>query len=164
MGTFALASDFELLPAVDWPIDAAANPSVPAGIDGRISSRQLVEHNLFGTVNMLEFCRQRRAGFILLSTSRVAPSPNSRLQVEAPGDAFRLSGGQQVDGVSTEGVSEAFSTEPPVSLQRSNQAPLRAAGAWSTARHLIFRCVSTAAAQWAGAGPFGRADQGIFSH
>src|SRR5215831_5357994 len=66
-----LASDFESLPAVDWVIDAAANPSVLAGVDGRTNSRQLVEHNLFGTVNLLEYCRAHRAGFILLSTSRV---------------------------------------------------------------------------------------------
>src|SRR5262249_29772586 len=65
------ASDFELLPPVDWVIDAAANPSVLAGVDGRTSSRQLVEHNLIGTINMLEYCRRVNAGFILLSTSRV---------------------------------------------------------------------------------------------
>jgi len=52
------------VPAVDWVIDAAANPSVLAGVDGRTSSRQLVEHNLGGTVNLLEFCKAHRAGFV----------------------------------------------------------------------------------------------------
>src|SRR4029078_5440248 len=52
------ASDFEPLPDVDWVIDAAAHPSVLAGVDGRTSSRQLVEHNLVGTINMLEYCRR----------------------------------------------------------------------------------------------------------
>src|SRR5271156_5213727 len=66
-----LASDFEALPACDFVIDAAANPSVLAGVDGRTSSRQLAEHNLTGTVNLLEYCKQHRAGFILFSTSRV---------------------------------------------------------------------------------------------
>ena len=47
-------SDFESLPAVDWVIDAAANPSVLAGVDNRSSSRQVIEHNLYGTVNLLE--------------------------------------------------------------------------------------------------------------
>ena len=42
-----------------------------AGVDGRTSSRQLIEHNLNGTVNLLEYCKRHRAGFILLSTSRV---------------------------------------------------------------------------------------------
>src|SRR4030095_15545297 len=36
------ASDFENLPAVDWVIDAAANPSVLAGVDNRSSSRQVI--------------------------------------------------------------------------------------------------------------------------
>ncbi len=65
------ASDLETVPAADWVIDAAANPSVLAGVDGKTSSRQLVEHNLGGTVNLLEYCKTHRAGFVLLSTSRV---------------------------------------------------------------------------------------------
>ena len=52
-------------------IDAAANPTVLAGVDGQTSSRQLVEHNLLGTVNLLEYCRRHGAAFVLLSTSRV---------------------------------------------------------------------------------------------
>src|SRR6185437_4312474 len=38
-------SDLDGLPEVEWIIDAAANPSVLAGVDGTTSSRQLVEHN-----------------------------------------------------------------------------------------------------------------------
>src|SRR5689334_11452309 len=49
------AADFESLPAAGYVIDAAANPSVLAGVDGRTSSRQLLEHNLWGTVNLLEY-------------------------------------------------------------------------------------------------------------
>src|SRR5947209_8307890 len=44
-GDVRSASDFESLPAVDWVIDAAANPSVLAGMDGQSSSRQVIEHN-----------------------------------------------------------------------------------------------------------------------
>jgi CDP-paratose 2-epimerase len=63
------AADFESLPAVDWVIDAAANPSVLAGVDNRSTSRQLIEHNLFGTANLLEYCRRAKVGLVLLSTS-----------------------------------------------------------------------------------------------
>jgi len=35
------------------------------------SSRQLIDHNLYGTVNLLELAKKYRAGFTLLSTSRV---------------------------------------------------------------------------------------------
>eukprot|EP01036_Dinobryon_divergens_P001799 gene1799-2362_t len=48
-GDLRAPSDLETLPAVDWVIDAAANPSVLAGVDGKTSSRQLIEHNLGGT-------------------------------------------------------------------------------------------------------------------
>src|SRR5437867_1254363 len=51
------ATDMETLPAADWVIDAAANPSILAGVDGRTSSRQLIEHNLFGTIHLLEYCK-----------------------------------------------------------------------------------------------------------
>jgi CDP-paratose 2-epimerase len=64
------ASDINSLPPADWVIDAAANPSVLAGVDGKTSSRQLIEHNLLGTINLLEYCKAHRAGFVLLSTSR----------------------------------------------------------------------------------------------
>src|ERR1035438_2561298 len=43
-GDIRQASDFEVLPAADWVIDAAANPSVLAGLPGNVSSRQLFEH------------------------------------------------------------------------------------------------------------------------
>ena len=38
-GDLRSASDLEQLPAVDWVIDAAANPSVLAGVDGRTRGR-----------------------------------------------------------------------------------------------------------------------------
>src|SRR5438874_84701 len=68
LGDVRRPSDFEALPDVDWVIDAAANPSVVAGVDGATGSREMIDNNLVGTVNMLEFCRARGAGFILLST------------------------------------------------------------------------------------------------
>jgi CDP-paratose 2-epimerase len=68
-------SDLECLPDVDWVIDAAANPSVLAGVTSATSSRQLMEHNLVGTLNLLEFCRGTHAGLVMLSTSRVYSLP-----------------------------------------------------------------------------------------
>src|ERR1700719_913301 len=87
-GDIRAASDVDALPAADWVVDAAANPSVLAGVDSRTSSRQLVEHNLFGTVNLLEYCKAHRAGFILLSTSRVySIAPLAALPVEVKNGA-----------------------------------------------------------------------------
>lgn len=164
-GDIRHASDFESLPAVDWVIDAAANPSVLAGVDGLTSSRQLVEHNLLGTVNILEFCKRHRAGFILLSTSRVySIAPLSNLEVELHGGAFRLKPDQALPpGVSAAGVSESFSTAPPLSLYGSSKltSELLALEYGATFGFPVWinRC-----GVLAGAGQFGRADQGIFAY
>src|SRR3954468_6728695 len=115
-GDLRAASDLESLPAVDWVVDAPANPSVLAGVDGKTSSRQLIEHNLAGTVNMLEFCKQHRAGFILLSTSRVySIAPLAALPMEVKNHAFTpaakgLSGASAARGVSVAGMDETFPT------------------------------------------------------
>jgi len=70
-GDLRSASGLEAIGSIDCVIDAAANPSVLAGVDGKASSRQLIEHNLLGTVNILALCKRWDAGLILLSTSRV---------------------------------------------------------------------------------------------
>src|SRR5438094_5512022 len=56
-----MRSDVEAVPACDWVIDAAANPSVLAGVDGRSSPRQLVEHNFVATLNLPEFCKAHKS-------------------------------------------------------------------------------------------------------
>src|SRR6476659_11294470 len=88
-GDIRMASDLETLPVADWVIDAAAQPSVLAGRDGKTSTRQLLEHNLLGTINLLEYCRPSRTGFILLSTSRVYSIPAlTQLPLHAENSAF----------------------------------------------------------------------------
>jgi CDP-paratose 2-epimerase len=164
-GDIRSASDLESLPAVDWVIDAAANPSVLAGVDGRTSSRQLVEHNLIGTVNMLEYCKAQRAGFILLSTSRVySIPPLAALPIEAKDNAFRPATGAMLPGgVTAEGVNETFSTMAPVSLYGATKLASEALaleyGETFNLPVWINRC-----GVLAGAGQFGRADQGIFAY
>ena len=164
-GDIRMASDFETLPAVDWVIDAAANPSVLAGVDGSISSRQLMEHNLLGTVNILEYCKRHRAGFILLSTSRVySLAALAGVAVETAGKTFRLSENQPLPaGLSSAGVSESFSTSPPLSLYGSSKlaSELLALEYGETFSFPVWinRC-----GVLAGAGQFGRPDQGIFAY
>jgi CDP-paratose 2-epimerase len=156
--------DVDGLPAADWVIDAAANPSVLAGVDGRTSSRQLLDHNLSGTVNLLEYCRAHRAGFILLSTSRVySLKPLAQLPVKAVGKAFRPVAGRRLPpGISARGVAENFSTDPPVSLYGATKLTSEILaleyGATFDFSVWINRC-----GVLAGAGQFGRPDQGIFS-
>jgi len=164
-GDIRVPSDFETLPKVDWVIDAAANPSVLAGTDGNTSSRQLIEHNLIGTVNILEYCKKHGAGFIMLSTSRVySIKPLSNLIVEPIAQAFRLSEGQLFPpGLSSAGVSEAFSTAAPVSLYGSTKLASEVM-ALEYGETFDFPVWINRCGVMAGAGQFGKADQGIFAY
>lgn len=164
-GDVRVRSDFDQLPAVDWVIDAAANPSVLAGVDGATSSRQLVEHNLYGTVNLLEFCKTHKAGFILLSTSRVYSIADlASLPVEAHGCAVRLPSHAQLPaGVSAHGISEQFSTTPPLSLYGSAKLASEVL-ALEYADAFGFTSWINRCGVLAGAGQFGRRDQGIFTY
>ncbi len=163
-GDIRNASDFDVLPAVDWVIDAAANPSVLAGVDGKTSGRQLMEHNLAGTIEILEYCRKHSAGFLLLSTSRVyGVEPLANIPVEPSGARFELNqAANPMVGLTKAGISEAFSTEPPLSLYgTSKRAAELLALEYGSAFDLpvwINRC-----GVLAGPGQFGKADQGIFS-
>jgi CDP-paratose 2-epimerase len=157
-------SDLDHLPPADWVIEAAANPSVLAGVTATASSRQLMEHNLFGTVNALEYCKRHRAGMILLSTSRVySLAALSELPMQARGNAFVPDfAAAPLAGLSPAGVTEDFSTKPPLSLYGSAKlasevVALDYGAAFNFPVH-INRC-----GVLAGAGQFGKPDQGIFS-
>ena len=158
------ATDFETLPAADFVIDAAANPSVLAGVDGKTSSRQLLEHNLWGTINILEYCKTHRAGLILLSTSRVySVPPLAALPVEIHQKAYCPKAGSPLPaGLSAAGVSEKFSTAPPISLYGSSKLASEVI-ALEYAETFNFPVWINRCGVLAGAGQFGKADQGIFS-
>ncbi len=159
------ASDFEELQPADWVIDAAANPSVLAGIQGGFTSRQLFEHNLAGLVNVLEYCKVHKAGLLLLSTSRVYSIPAlASLPLKNCDDSFQLDDSASFPpGVSVKGIGPDFSTSAPISLYGSTKLASEAlALEWGAAFDFpvwIDRC-----GVLAGAGQFGTPDQGIFSY
>jgi CDP-paratose 2-epimerase len=154
--------DLERVRGVNWVVDAAANPSVLAGVDGKTSSRELLEHNLWGTVNLLEVCKRESAGMILLSTSRVYSIPAlCALPVEPESGAFVLREESATAG--PRGLNEEFSTAAPISLYgasklASEQLALEYGAAFGFPVW-IDRC-----GVMAGAGQFGKPDQGIFSY
>jgi len=157
------ATDMDALPPADWAIDAAANPSVLAGVDGRTSVRQLVEHNLLGTINLLDYCRRHRAGVVLLSTSRVyGMGPLSGLKLEVVDGAFRPLPGAQPAGLCATGITEDFSTSPPVSLYGATKLASEVL-ALEYGESLGMPVFVNRCGVMAGAGQFGRADQGIFA-
>ncbi len=164
-GDVRMASDLEPLPPVDWVIDAAANPSVLAGVQSGFSSRQLMEHNLLSAVNVLEYCKRHAAGFLFLSTSRVysiralASLPLRRLP-----DSFALDDTCELPpGVSACGIGLDFPTAAPVSLYGAAKLAAEALaleyGAAFDFPVWINRC-----GVLAGAGQFGTPDQGVFSY
>jgi CDP-paratose 2-epimerase len=158
------ASDFESIGRIDWIIDAAANPSVLAGVDGSTSSRQLLEHNLYGTVNLLEVAKKNRAGFTLLSTSRVySVKALSEIPVVVKDTAFAPEPAVPLpEGASEHGIAENFSSASPVSLYGASKVASESIaleyGAAFDFPVWINRC-----GVLAGAGQFGHAEQGIFS-
>jgi CDP-paratose 2-epimerase len=164
-GDIRVASDFETLPKADWVIDAAANPSVLAGVGGRGSSRQLFEHNLASLINVLEFCKTSAAGLLLLSSSRVySIAALASLPLNADNGAFTLDVSQPLPtGVSARGINVEFSTAAPVSLYGSTKLACETIaveyGLTFDFPVWINRC-----GVLAGAGQFGTPDQGIFSY
>ena len=158
------ATDLAALPAADFVIDCAANPSVLAGVDGQTSPRQLLEHNLWGTVNILEYCKAQRAGLILLSTSRVySVPPLAALPVAVVQKAFQPKPeAPWPAGISAAGVSETFSTAPPISLYGASKLASETV-ALEYADTFQFPVWINRCGVLAGAGQFGKADQGIFS-
>lgn len=162
-GDIRCSSDVDSLPQVDWVIDCAANPSVLAGLNGQSSSRQLMEHNLQGTINILEYCKKYKSGLILLSTSRVySATILANLPVDSSINRFEL---QENDlrGLSQDGLSEDFPTNAPISLygasKLASETLILEYGECFDFPVWINRC-----GVLAGAGQFGKADQGIFSY
>lgn len=170
-GDIRQAADIDPLGPFDWVIDAAAEPSVLAGTSagGQTGRRQLVDHNLLGTVNLLEAAARWQAGVVLLSTSRVYSIAALTAVPLVERSGLRAAAAFTVDpagplppGLTERGIAETFSTAAPVSLYggtklASETLALEYAHAAGTPL-VIDRC-----GVLAGAGQFGRADQGIFS-
>ena len=158
-------AQMDALPAADFVVDAAANPSVLAGVDGRTSSRELVDHNLTGTINVLEYCKLHQAGFILLSTSRVySIPPLATLPTVVRHEALTPDTTKPLPaGLSPAGLSEAFATTAPVSLYGATKLASEAM-ALEYGETFGFPVFVNRCGVLAGAGQFGRADQGIFAY
>jgi CDP-paratose 2-epimerase len=156
------AEDLAELPRCDWVIDCAANPSVLAGVDG--GAAQLVAHNLGGTLNLLEKCRRDAAGIVILSSSRVyAIDQLNAIPLVESETRLRVAPDRDLPaGFSPRGVAEGFSTAAPVSLYGASKLASEIMaleyGAAFGFPVWIDRCGVIA-----GAGQFGKIDQGIFS-
>ncbi len=164
-GDIGRADDCAPLDGADWVIDAAAEASVLAGTGGAATGfRTLLDTNLVGTINLLERCKESGATFTLLSTSRVySIGPLAALQVGAADRKFAPVAGAGLPGLSDRGVDETFLSEPPLSLYGSSKrcAEILALECGEAYGFPVWinRC-----GLMAGAGQFGRPDQGIVSY
>lgn len=100
--------DFDEIGRIDVLIDAAAEPSVVSGMNS--TPDYLINTNLVGTINCLNFATKHKATFVLLSTSRVYPIGLLN-EIPLSEEASRFSINENVNkisGVSAAGVSEQF--------------------------------------------------------
>lgn len=108
--------DFQGVPDVDVVIEASAEPSVLAGIQGGTPD-YLIHTNLLGTVHCLNYAVKCKAQFIFLSTSRVYPIKTiEKLSFTEEETRFGLTEHQPVPGVSHLGIAEDFPLEGARSL------------------------------------------------
>lgn len=155
-------SDFEALQG-SWDVffECSAEPSVLAGLNS--SPKYLLETNLVGTMNCLEFARQKCGLFIFLSTSRVySIVPLKELNLVEGATRFEISAQQNLPGISVKGVSEKFPTDSSRSLygtsKLSSEYLVQEYSANYGLKSMINRCGVIA-----GPGQFGKVDQGVFT-
>jgi CDP-paratose 2-epimerase len=161
-GDIRLPADLDDLGGTfDVVFDAAAEPSVHAGTNG--SPRYVIDTNLGGTVNLLEFARRRARTFVLLSTSRVYAIEALRGIDTIEGDTrYEVTPAQQLPGVGPQGITEEFPTEGARSYygasKLASEMLAQEYAAASGLEVIINRC-----GVLAGAGQFGKVDQGVIA-
>lgn len=147
------------LPACDLVIDAAAEPSVTAGLDG--DETYVVDTNLGGTLNMLRSARRWSAAVVFLSTSRVYPVSALRsIRVDEGATRLEIAAAQEQPGISAAGIAESFPLEGSKTLygatKFASEVMVREYAAQFGVRAIVDRC-GVLAGPW----QLGRADQGI---
>ncbi|MBS0290533.1 MAG: NAD-dependent epimerase/dehydratase family protein [Proteobacteria bacterium] len=158
-GDVRIAEDLAKLPTVDWLIECSAEPSVHAGFGE--SPAYLMNTNLNGLLNCLEFLRQKGGKLLFLSTSRVYPIQKlCDLPLTIKDQRMVLS--QPVVGVSNEGINENF----PLTGNRSLYGATKLCGELIIAEYaalynipsIINRC-GVIAGPW----QMGKVDQGFMA-
>lgn len=107
--------DFDKIGDIEFIIDAAAEPSVLAGVNG--STDYLIHTNFNGTINCLNYAVKNKAAFIFLSTSRVYSIDElNRILFSENNTRFIFNYNKKIHGLSEKGIGENFSTNGYKSL------------------------------------------------
>lgn len=152
-------ADFDEIGKVDCIIDAAAEPSVLAGI--KDSPVYLIDTNLSGTINTLHFASKHKADFIFLSTSRVYPITKiEEIHFSENENRFTINEKQSLQGISLRGISEKF----PLEGVRSYYGASKLASELFVNEFREFagiKCVINRCGVLAGPWQMGKVDQGV---
>jgi len=106
-GDIRNTEDLNLEREFDFIIDAAAEPSIMAGMGASLNF--VINTNLNGTINTLQLAVKSGAKFIFLSTSRVYPiSYFENINYTEGETRFEISKSQSLPGISEKGISESF--------------------------------------------------------
>jgi len=155
-------SDFkEITGHFDLVIDASAEPSVHAGELN--SPAYVLETNLIGTINCLDFARKQGERFLFLSTSRVYSLDDLKsIRLRKTRSRFVPDARHMEPGLTARGISETFATQRARSFYGASKlCSEMLVQEYAYAYHLpaiINRCGVIA-----GPGQFGRTDQGVFT-
>ena len=151
--------DLNTVGPVDALIECSAEPSVLAGYNS--SPEYLINTNLLGTVNCLEFARTCKACLIMLSTSRVYPFETiNSLKYYSTATRYELKKQQIVQGCSPAGVTEDF---PLVGLRSLYGATKLASELLITEYSHMYgiKCIINRCGVLTGPWQFGKIDQGF---
>ncbi|MFH1191704.1 MAG: NAD-dependent epimerase/dehydratase family protein [Candidatus Omnitrophota bacterium] len=145
--------DLDLKFDIDLILECSAEPSVLAGYE---NPSYIIDTNLMGTVNCLELCRQRKAGMIFLSTSRVYP-------YEKINAISRFESKSRLEWPRFAGIDTDFSLIGPKTLygatKLASEFILQEYVAEYGIKAVVNRC-GVVAGPW----QFGKVDQGVFSY
>lgn len=161
-GDIRIPEDLDQLEsAYDVFIECSAEPSVLAGLNS--SPQYVLQSNLTGTLNCLEFARKRCGFFLFLSTSKVySIQPLRSLPLVESDTRFVLQESGLPLGASPQGISEEFTTQSPRSIygatKLASELIIQEYAFNYGLKSLINRCGVIS-----GPGQFGKTDQGIFS-
>jgi CDP-paratose 2-epimerase len=161
-GDLRTASDLDELEGnYDLLIDAAAEPSVLAGVDS--APAYVLDTNLRGSLNTFEFARKRAPNIVFLSTSRVYSIANLRaIPLFETGGKFQIGDETSGPGFSAKGINEGFNTNSFRSFygftKLASEYALQEYAESYRVKAIINRCGVIA-----GPGQFGKSDQGVFT-
>ncbi|MDR3176990.1 MAG: NAD-dependent epimerase/dehydratase family protein [Desulfovibrio sp.] len=159
-GDIRSRADLESVDRCDLILECSAEPSVHAGYGH--SPEYLVQTNLLGTINCLEYARGKKNALIFLSTSRVYPVKSLNTLALAQKDTRLDFCGEGIPGCSEKGISEDFPLKGSRSLygttKLASEMLIEEYGAMYGLPYLINRCGVIA-----GPRQMGKVDQGFVS-